>query len=90
MGFPGGPDSKEFTCNVGDLGLIPGSGRSLEKEIGAHSSIPGVENPVDRGVWRAAVHGVAKSQIGVSNYPHFHYASSFDRSGHPGQWGPPG
>ena len=27
--FPGGSDSKESTCNVGDLGLIPGSGRSL-------------------------------------------------------------
>jgi len=28
MGFPGGLDGKEFTCNAGDLGLIPGSGRS--------------------------------------------------------------
>ena len=28
--FPGGSDSREFACNVGDLGLIPGLGRSPE------------------------------------------------------------
>ena len=37
--FPGGSDCKASACNVGDLGLIPGSGRSLEKEIAIHSSI---------------------------------------------------
>ena len=31
--------SKEFTCNAGDLSLIPGSDRSLEKEVATHSSI---------------------------------------------------
>ena len=41
LGFPCGSAGKEFTCNVGDLGFIPGLGRkkSLEKEIAAHSSI---------------------------------------------------
>ena len=38
-GFPGGSDGKESTCNAGDLGLIPGSGKSLEKEMATHSSI---------------------------------------------------
>ena len=28
MGFPGGSDDKEFPCNAGDLGSVPGSGRS--------------------------------------------------------------
>ena len=37
--FPIGSDSKEFACNVGDLGLIPGLGRSLEKGMATHSSI---------------------------------------------------
>ena len=37
--FPGGSDGKESTCNAGVLGLIPGSARSLEKEMAAHSSI---------------------------------------------------
>ena len=39
MGFPGGSDDKESACSVGDPGSIPGSGRSLEKEIATHSSI---------------------------------------------------
>ena len=39
MGFPGGAEVKASACNVGDLGLIPGSGRSVEKEMATHSSI---------------------------------------------------
>ena len=39
MGFPGGSGSKESACNAGDLGSIPGLGRSLEKEMATHSSI---------------------------------------------------
>ena len=39
LGFPGGLDGKESACNVGDPGLIPGLGRSLEKEMATHSSI---------------------------------------------------
>ena len=38
-GSPGGSDSKESTCNAGDLGWIPGSGRSPGGGHGAHSSI---------------------------------------------------
>ena len=38
-GFPGGSGGKESTCNVGDLGLIPQSGRSLEKGMVTHSRI---------------------------------------------------
>ena len=37
--FPGGLDGKESACNVGDLASIPGSGRSLEKEMATHSSL---------------------------------------------------
>ena len=39
MDFPGGSDDKEHTCNAGDLGSIPGWGRSPEKEMATHSSI---------------------------------------------------
>ena len=39
LGFPGGSDSEESTCNAGDLGLIPGFGRFLEKGMATHSSI---------------------------------------------------
>ena len=54
--FPGGSDGKTSACNAGDLGLIPGSGRSLEKEMipgegnGNPLQYPCLENPVDRGV----------------------------------------
>ena len=39
MGFPGGSDDKESVCSAGDLGSIPGLGRSLEKGMDIHSSI---------------------------------------------------
>ena len=40
MGFSGGSDSKESTCNAGDLGSIPGLEDLLEKGMAIHSSIP--------------------------------------------------
>ena len=39
LDFPGGSDGKESACNAGDLGFIPGSERSLEKEMATYSSI---------------------------------------------------
>ena len=39
LGFPGDSDNKESACNAGDPGSIPGSRRSLEKGMAAHSSI---------------------------------------------------
>ena len=41
LGFPGGSDGKESACNAGDMGSIPGLGRSLEKRKATHSSILG-------------------------------------------------
>ena len=38
MGFPGGSDGKASACSAGDLGSIPGLGRSPEKEMATHSS----------------------------------------------------
>ena len=101
--FPGGSVGKESSCHAGDLGWIPGSGRSPgegngnplqyswaslvaqlvknlptvqetwvrspswedpleEEDIATHSSILAWRIPMDRGVWRATGHGVAKSQ----------------------------
>ena len=53
--------SKESTCNVGDLSLIPGLGRSPEGGHGNPHQHSCLENPMDRGAWWAAVCGVAKS-----------------------------
>ena len=49
LGFPGGSDSKESVCNAGDLGLIPGLGRSLVegKDFPLQDSC--LENSMDRG-----------------------------------------
>ena len=60
-GFPGGSDGKESACNAGDPGSIPGSGRSPGEENGNPLQYSCLENPMDRGAWRATVHRVAKS-----------------------------
>ena len=57
--FSGGSDGKESSCNVEDLGLIPGLGRSPRDGNGNPLQYSGLENSMDRGVWRATIHGVA-------------------------------
>ena len=61
LGFPGGSHSKATTCDAGDLGSIPGSLRSPGEGNGNPLEYSCLENPMDRGAWRATVHGVAKS-----------------------------
>ena len=51
LGFPGKSVGKEFTCNVGDLCLIPGLGRSLGEGNGYPFQYSGLESPMDRGAW---------------------------------------
>ena len=60
-GFPGSSDGKESACNAGDVGSVPGSGRSLGE--GHYNSLQCsfLGNLMDRGAWWATVHGVAKS-----------------------------
>ena len=53
-GFSGDSDGKESACSVEDLGLIPGWGRFPREGNG-------LGNPVNRGTWRATIHGVAES-----------------------------
>ena len=60
VGLPGGSDGKESVCNAGDLGLIPGSGRSPGKGNGNSLQYSCLENPMDRAVWQAIVHVVVK------------------------------
>ena len=61
MGFLGGSDGKESGCNAGDLGLIPGLGRSPRGGHGNPPQYSCLEHPRERGTWWAIVHGVAKS-----------------------------
>ena len=62
MGFPGGSDGKESAYNVGDLGLTPGSGRSPGGGHGTPLQYSCLENPMNRGAWKAKVYGVVKSR----------------------------
>ena len=54
---------KKSACNAGDLGSIPGSGRSLGEGHGDPLQHSFLKNSTDKGAWRATVHGTAKSQI---------------------------
>ena len=66
LGFPGGSAGKEPACNVGDLGSIPGLGRSPGEENGYPLQYPGLENSMD-----CIVHGVTKSRTRLSDF-HYH------------------
>ena len=70
-GFPGSSDCKGSVCNVGDPGLILGSGRSPGEGNGNPLQYSCLENPMDRGAWQATIDRVTKSQTRLSNW-HFH------------------
>ena len=59
-GFPGGLVVKNLPASAGDTGSIPGSGRSPGEGNGNLLQYSCLENPMERGARRAAVHGVAK------------------------------
>ena len=61
MSFPGGLAVKNPSANAGDVGSIPGSGRSSGEGNGNPLQYSCLANIVDRGAWQAAVHGVTKS-----------------------------
>ena len=60
-GLPGGSDSKETACDVGDLDSIPGLGRSPAEGNGYPLQYSCLGNPMNRGALWATAHGVAKS-----------------------------
>ena len=67
LGSPGESGFKESVCDAGDLGSIPGSGRSPGKGHDTLLQYSCLENPMDRGDWPATVHGVTKSWTQLSN-----------------------
>ena len=70
LDFPDGSAGKESSCNAGDtgdVGLIPGWGRSSEEGNGNPLQYSCLENSMDRRAWQAIVHGVPKSQTQLSN-----------------------
>ena len=63
LGFPGGSEDKTSACNAGDPGSIPGLGRYPGEGNGNPLQYSCLENPMDRGAWRATVHRVTKSRL---------------------------
>ena len=61
ISFPSGSEGKESTCNLGDPGSIPGLGRPPGGGHGNPLQCSCLENPMDRGAWRATVPGVTES-----------------------------
>ena len=64
--LPSGSDGKEFVSNAGDLGSVPGLGRSPGEGNGNTLQNSCLENPMDRGTWGVTVHGDAKSQTWIT------------------------
>ena len=60
MGFPGGSVVKNLTANAGDVDLIPESGRYPGGGNGNPLQYSCLQNPMDRGAWRATVQGITK------------------------------
>ena len=69
LAFPGGLAGKESACNAGDLGSIPGFGKSLEDGNSCPFQYSGLENSMDY-----TVHGVAKRRTQLSDF-HFHFTN---------------
>ena len=63
----GSSGDKESTCNVGDLGSIPGLGRSTGEGNGGPPQYSYLENPMDRGAWWGTVHAVTKSRTRLND-----------------------
>ena len=72
IGFPRGSAGKESACNAGDLGLIPGLGRSTGERIGYLLQYSGLENSMDYTVC-----GVTKSQTRLSDFPSLSLSLSY-------------
>ena len=65
--FPRWHSGKETACNAGDVGSIPGSGRSPGEGNGNSLKYSCLGNPMGRGAWQATIHGVAQSQTQLSS-----------------------
>ena len=73
LGLPWWLEGKESACNAGELGSIPGLGRSPREGNGCPLQYSCLENSMVRGAWEAIVQGVTKSWIQLSNFTHSQY-----------------
>ena len=78
-GFLGGSDGKATACIAEDLGSIPGSRRSPGEGNGNPLQYSCLENSMDGGVWRATVHGDAKSRTWLNDLSFFSFFLSSEK-----------
>ena len=78
LGFPGSSDGKAIPYNEGDLGSIPGLGRSPGERNGNPLQYSCLENPMDQEAWWATVHQVAKSRTRLSDFTSLHFIYIFN------------
>ena len=69
MGFSHNSVGKESACNAGDLGLIPGSGRSPREGNDNPLQCSCLENPMYKGAWQSTVHGVVRDVHDLATKP---------------------
>ena len=62
LGFPGGSAVKSLPADAGDVGSVPGSGRSPGEGNGHPLQYSCLKNPMDKGAWQDTAHGAAKRQ----------------------------
>ena len=82
MGFSSSSDGEASASNAGDLGSIPGLGRSPENGNDNPFQYSCLENPMDREAWWATVYGVTKSWTRLSD-KNFHFTFQLNRGGRP-------
>ena len=68
-GFPGGSEVKNLPANAGHTGSVSGSGRSPGEGNGNSFQYSCLENPMDRRVWQAVVHGIARVEHNIVTKP---------------------
>ena len=67
LNFPGSSDSKASAYNAGDLGSIPGMGRSPGEGNGSPLQYSYLENPMDRGACQATIYGVTRVRLDLAH-----------------------
>ena len=70
QGFPGGSVVKNLPASAGDVGSVPGLGRSPGEGNDNPLQYSRLENSMDRGAWQATIHGVEKSWARLSMHTH--------------------
>ena len=76
-GFPSSSNGKVSVCNIGNLGSIPGLGRSPGEGNGSPLQCSCLENPMDGEAWQTTVHGVTKSWTRLRDFT-FTFISLYD------------